>query len=361
MEDKLYWYWFCGKLCLPLKKQKQWMDLLGHPKELFHLNANIIEEKFSQKELQRFFQWRDERKLQKSYEDLEKYQIHFVTYKEASYPQRLKKIYDFPYGIFQKGCSYEEKALSIAIVGSRFPTAYGIEISRKFARELAERGVQIVSGLARGIDGAAHGEIIDIQSTAVGVLGCGIDRIYPRDNFQLFHKMYERQTVFSEYPPGTPPHPWHFPERNRIISGLSDGVLVVEAKKRSGSLITADCALEQNREVFAVPGPVSGQHHEGCHGLIKQGAKLTETIEDILSEFPEFTKKSENFNLGKRKSLANPEKKVYDILSLNPKHLDEIVHLSGCSYKEVIQSLFFLEANGYIRQIRQNLYIKKYK
>lgn len=358
MEDKLYWYWYCAKLCLPLKKQKQWMDLLGHPRELFYLNPNIIEEKFSKQECQRFFRWKNEKEIEESYENLQEKQVHFYTYKEAAYPRRLKQIYDFPYGIFHKGRPYTEKALSIAIVGSRFPTAYGREISRIFARGLAEKGVQIVSGLAKGIDGLAHREIVDIEETAVGILGCGIDQIYPKDNFSLFYKMYENQTVFSEYPPGIPPHPWNFPQRNRIISGLSDGVLVVEAKNRSGSLITADCALEQNKEVFAVPGPVIEQNHEGCHGLIKQGAKLTETIEDILSEFSKFTKKSENFNTREMKSLAYPEKKVYDILSLNPRHLDEIVHLSGCSYKEVIQSLFFLEANGYIRQIRQNLYIR---
>lgn len=358
MEDKLYWYWFCAKLCLPLKKQKRWMHLLGHPKELFHLNPSGIEEKFTKQELKRFSQWKDEDCIQKSYEDLQKQQIHFYTYKEAGYPRRLKKLYDFPFGIFQKGRPYREKALAIAIVGSRNSTVYGMEISRIFARELAKNGVQIVSGLAKGIDGSAHREIADMKESAVGVLGCGIDQIYPRDNFQLFYKMYENQTIFSEYPPGIPPYSRNFPQRNRIISGLSDGVLVVEAKKRSGSLITADCALEQNKEVFAVPGPITDQNHAGCHGLIKEGAKLTETMEDILSEFPKFRKKSENFKTGERKSLAYPEKKVYDILSLNPKHLDEILHLSGCAYKEVIQSLFFLEANGYIRQIHQNLYIK---
>lgn len=358
MEDKLYWYWFCAKLCLSPRKQRQWMELLGHPKELFSLKSDIIEEKFSKQETERFFRWRNEKDIEKSYEKLYQRQIHFYTYKEAAYPKKLRELYDFPYGIFHKGRPYEEKPLSIAVVGSRDPTAYGREISRKFSRELAKRGVMIISGLAKGIDGWAHRGIADIPGMAVGILGCGIDRIYPKDNFELFYQMYESQTVFSEYPPGTPPNSWNFPQRNRLISALSDGVLVVEAKERSGSLITADCALEQNKDVFAVPGPIGEENHKGCHELIKQGAKLTETIEDILSEFPKFTKKSENFNVGKRKSLAHPEKKVYDILSLNPKHLDEIVRLSGCSYKEVIQSLFYLESNGYIRQIHQNLYIR---
>ena len=263
------------------------------------------------------------------------------------------------YRIFQKGQPYEEKELSIAIVGSRFPTTYGFEISKKFAKELAEQGVQIISGLARGVDGAVHREIINKNGQAVGVLGCGIDLIYPKENFQLFYDMYANQTVISEYPPGSEPLKWHFPERNRIISGLSDGILVTEARERSGSLITADCGLDQNKEVFAVPGMITNKHSKGCHGLIKQGAKLVENVDDILTEFSEFTGISRKFPKLHTKSLAKAEKRVYDMLSLKPKHIDEILSASGFSYEEVIKALFQLEAKGYIKQAHQNLYIKK--
>lgn len=359
MEDKLYWYWFCGKVMLPIKKQKELLDIFIHPKELYKINPDIIKESLTELEYQRFLTSRDETVIRSGYDALRKDEIRFITSKEAAYPNRLRKIYDAPYGIFQKGQPYEEKELSIAIVGSRYPTTYGLEITKIFAKELAEAGVQIISGLARGVDGAAHRAIIEKRGQAVGVLGCGIDLIYPKQNFQLFYEMYENQTVISEYPPGSEPLKWHFPERNRIISGLSDGILVTEARARSGSLITADCGLDQNKEVFAVPGMITDKHCQGCHGLIKQGAKLVENVDDILTEFSEFTGFSRKFPKLHAKSLAMAEKRVYDMLSLKPKHIDEILSASGFSYEEVIKALFQLEAKGYIKQTHQNLYIKK--
>ena len=316
MEDKLYWYWLCGKVRLPIKKQKELMDIFIHPKELYKINPEILKEHMTQLEYDRFVHSRDETAIKKGYEALHRENIRFIIQKEAAYPNRLRKIYDAPYGIFQKGQPYEEKELSIAIVGSRYPTTYGFEISKKFAKELAQQGVQIVSGLARGVDGTVHREIIDKKGQAVGVLGCGIDLIYPKENFQLFYDMYANQTVISEYPPGSEPLKWHFPERNRIISGLSDGI-------------------------------------------IKQGAKLVENVDDILTEFSEFTGFSRKFPKHSAKSLAKAEKRVYDMLSLKPKYIDEILSTSQDSYEEVIQALFQLEAKGYIKQIHQNLYIKK--
>ena len=329
MEDKLYWYWLCGKVLLPIKKQKELMDIFIHPKELYKINPEILKEHMTQLEYDRFVHSRDETAIKKGYEALHRENIRFIIQKEA------------------------------AIVGSRYPTTYGFEISKKFAKELAQQGVQIVSGLARGVDGTVHREIIDKKGQAVGVLGCGINLIYPKENFQLFYDMYANQTVISEYPPGSEPLKWHFPERNRIISGLSDGILVTEARARSGSLITADCGLDQNKEVFAVPGMITDKHCQGCHGLIKQGAKLVENVDDILTEFSEFTGFSRKFPKHSAKSLAKAEKRVYDMLSLKPKYIDEILSTSQDSYEEVIQALFQLEAKGYIKQIHQNLYIKK--
>ena len=177
MEDKLYWYWLCGKVRLPIKKQKELMDIFIHPKELYKINPEILKEHMTQLEYDRFVHSRDETAIKKGYEALHRENIRFIIQKEAAYPNRLRKIYDAPYGIFQKGQPYEEKELSIAIVGSRYPTTYGFEISKKFAKELAQQGVQIVSGLARGVDGTVHREIIDKKGQAVGVLGCGIDLI----------------------------------------------------------------------------------------------------------------------------------------------------------------------------------------
>lgn len=358
MDDKLYWFWFSSMTGMNAKKQHQLMDIFYHPKELFHISPNIIEEKLSKKEYGKFLYGRKKDNIKRAYEKLKKQQISCLMYQEAFYPSRLKKIYDYPYVLFQKGQVYQEKFLIIAIVGSRYPTSYGLELSKKFSKELSMQGVGIISGLAKGIDGAAHWGAMARTGMTTGVLGCGIDCIYPRDNYQLFYEMYENQTVFSEYPPGVPPHPWNFPERNRIISGLSDGILVVEAEKKSGSLITADCGLEQNKEIFAVPGPVTQTKHEGCHGLIKQGAKLTETVEDILSEFPNFRKTSRNISQFDGKCLAVPEKKVYDVVDLYPKHINEIVLQAGLSFGKTVEALFHLESEGYVKQTHHNIYIK---
>ena len=358
MTDKLYWYWFCSMLGINSRRQHQLIEIFLHPRELFAASPNIIEETLSKKAYQRFMETRSPDQIRRSYEALEKAQIRFLVSGEAAYPAKLKEIYDYPYGMFQKGQAWQMKPLVIAIVGSRHPSSYGLEIARLFAKELSDLGVGIVSGLAKGIDGAAHRGAGYHRGATAGVLGCGIDQIYPWDNHQLFYEMYETQTVFSEYPPGTRPDPWRFPERNRIISGLSDGILVVEAEQKSSSLITADCGLEQNKEVFAVPGPVTSGNHAGCHGLIKQGAKLVETTEDILSEFPNFTKSSKSIRRFQKKSLAHPEKKVYDVVDLYPRHLNEIMNAAGLSLGETAAALFSLESDGYIKQIHHNIYIK---
>lgn len=359
MNDKLYWFWFSSMLGIPPKKQHRIMDIFYHPSEIFHIKEEHLKIFLSAGEYQRFTKSRDEGQIQKEFEKLQKVGADYLLHNEATYPKRLKEVYDFPYGIFRKGCIYPERKLTISIVGSRHPTVYGLNLASKFSRELSAQGITIISGLAKGIDGAAHRAALGNLGGTVGVLGCGIDWIYPRDNYQLFYQMYQEQTVFSEYGPGIPPMPYYFPARNRIISGLSDGILVIEAEKKSGSLITADCGLEQNKEIFAVPGPVTDSKYEGCHGLIKQGAKLVETIEDILIEFPKFIKDSDNISQFTGKCLADKEKKVYDVVDLHPKHINEIVVRTGISFQEAVEVLFRLEEKGCIKQLHHNIYIKK--
>ena len=234
--------------------------------------------------------------------------ISVLSFKRSCLPESIKKDLRCSVWDFSKGQPYEEKRTVNSDRWIKISDNLWIRNLKKFAKELAQQGVQIVSGLARGVDGTVHREIIDKKGQAVGVLGCGIDLIYPKENFQLFYDMYANQTVISEYPPGSEPLKWHFPERNRIISGLSDGILVTEARARSGSLITADCGLDQNKEVFAVPGMITDKHCQGCHGLIKQGAKLVENVDDILTEFSEFTGFSRKFPKHSAKSLAKAEK-----------------------------------------------------
>ena len=209
--------------------------------------------------------------------------IDFLLYSDSDYPASLKEISDPPLLLYKKGTLLENDRNAIAIVGTRHPSFYGRTQAKRFAQELAARGLTIVSGLARGIDQVAHDGALHVSyGRTIAVMGCGLDVIYPKEHENLFQRISERGAVLSEYPLGTPPLPENFPRRNRILSGLSYATLVVEAHSRSGSLITAHQAVEQGREVFALPGPVDQLTSRGTHQLIREGACLVETPEDIL-------------------------------------------------------------------------------
>jgi DNA processing protein len=212
--------------------------------------------------------------------------IHIITVFDDEYPELLKAIYDPPWVLYTLGRTDLLKAQpTLAVVGTRRPSAMAYQNMRELLSPLIQRGWVIVSGMALGIDGFAHE--LSLNGKTIAVLGSGLYHPYPASHRRLFEKLTAKQLVISEYPPHTPPHQWQFPVRNRIISGLSRGVLVVEAKEKSGSLITADQAMEQGRDIFAVPGPAFDPHYKGTHGLIQQGAKLVMSAEDILDEFGE--------------------------------------------------------------------------
>ncbi len=207
-----------------------------------------------------------------------------VTQLDEGYPARLREIHDPPLVIYRKGRWPQPDEAAVAIVGSRRASLYGQQAAERLAYELALRGVTVISGLARGIDAAAHRGALRADGRTVAVLGSGMSRLYPPEHEALAAEVAERGAVLSEYPMGMAPLPHNFPRRNRVISGLSLGVVVVEAADRSGALITADMALEQGREVFAVPGPVDSVTSQGTHGLLKQGARLVTSVEDIMDE-----------------------------------------------------------------------------
>jgi DNA processing protein len=210
-----------------------------------------------------------------------------IALRDEDYPAALRHIHDPPPLLWARGArtSFRDRAIAIAIVGARDASAWGIAFASRLAGGLAERGITVVSGLALGIDAAAHRGAIDVGGDTVAVVGCGTDVVYPRRNAQLRAELLETACVISEFSSGTAPRPGHFPRRNRIISGLSLGVVVVEASERSGSLVTARHAVEQGREVFAVPGAAGSPRARGPHLLLKRGAKLVETVDDVLEEF----------------------------------------------------------------------------
>jgi len=284
-----------------------------------------------------------------------------VTWKEPEYPQSLLQIYDPPVLLYVRGDAGILNSPSLSIVGTRRPTIYGTQITERMGRELAKRGLVIVSGLARGVDAIAHHGATEVGGRAIGVLGTGIDVCYPKENKKLFEKVLERGAILSELPTGSHPMPENFPVRNRIIAGMPLGVLIVEGKQYSGSLITARLAMEFGREVFGVPGNVTQEMSFAPNQLIKQGAKLVTNAEDVIEELPTPVRAalvqaeavdSEQRNLLAAEGLSPTEKKIYELLSAEEsRHIDDLVETSGLNSSEVLATLFDLEMKGIIRQL----------
>jgi DNA processing protein len=301
--------------------------------------------------------------------------VRIVTLQDPLYPPRLACIYDNPAYLYVKG-SLRDDDINIAFVGSRTASAHGLFTTERLCRELALRGATIVSGMARGIDSAAHRGALAGRGRTIAVLGCGLDIVYPPENARLFDEIAANGAVISEFPFGAPPNAPNFPARNRIISGLSLGVVVVEAGEKSGSLITARIALEQGREVFAVPGSIDVSGSRGTNKLIKQGAKLIENIDDILEEIlpqagsiPQAARtpaSRDNADVPPVKHETVPdrtftesEKAVWEALSQKPVHVDRIITSTGRTAAEVLGSLLSLELKGVIQQKPGKIYVRK--
>ena len=276
---------------------------------------------------------------------------HLISFDDISYPSLLKKIPDPPLILYVCGNKENLSSEQIAIVGSRRASAMGLQNAELFASHLAQAGFTITSGLALGIDGAGHRAALAVRGRTIGVAGTGLSHVYPRSHRSLVEDIIRSQgTIISEFPLDTLPEAWNFPRRNRIIGGLSVGVLIIEAALKSGSLITARLAAEQGREVFAIPGSIHNPQSKGCHYLIKQGAKLVETAEDILEELkgmrPMFSPiKSTSFGLNSECA------RVFEHIGHEITPIDVIICHSGLTASELSSILLTLELNGYIRPI----------
>lgn len=278
--------------------------------------------------------------------------IHHVGLDGPAYPPRLAAIVDPPFGLFLRGGGGEALAglserPAVAIVGSRRATSHGVAFARELARQLAARGAVVVSGLARGIDTAAHEGALDAGGTTLAVLGCGVDVVYPRGNRTLVARMLESGSlVVAEYWPQTPPAPWRFPARNRIVCGLADAVVVVEAAARSGALITADFALEVGRPVLAVPGFPGAECSAGCNALIKAGAAVCEDAEDVVAEVSSATWCGGPSSPGGRELPAGAAARVYERLAREPQRADQVAEALDMTAAEVAGALALLEVEG---------------
>jgi DNA processing protein len=285
-----------------------------------------------------------------------------LTLADEHYPLRLREIYDPPPLLYLRGELREEDNLALSIVGSRKTSPYGRWITEKMSQEIVRHGITIVSGMARGIDSVAHYGAISGGGRTLAVLGCGIDVIYPPENRTLFGQIIDHGAVLSEFPMGARPEGIHFPRRNRIISGLSIGVVVVQASAKSGSLITAEYALEQGREVFAIPGNIGADGSRGTNRLIKEGAKLVESSEDILEEILPRWKRIKESSIKVQppgEGLFEEEKIVYQLLSESPLHIDVIIRESRLDPGKVSGFLLDLELKGLITQWPGKCFTKK--
>lgn len=289
--------------------------------------------------------------------------IKLITPDESNYPHLLVELADAPPLLYYRG-HLRGDAEVLAFVGSRQATTYGKSAARVLARDAAAKGIVIASGLARGIDTAAHQGALDSRGTTWAFLGCGLDRIYPLENQRLAEDILERGALISEFTPGTPPNASHFPARNRLISGCSYGVVVVEAAERSGALITVDFALEQGREVFAVPGPIFSPVSRGPHHLIRQGAKIVERIEDICNELPIWSKDTPRISFNKEllpKEAELPDEldhmSILQQLSDVPLHIDQIAIHSTLPVSILSLALLELQLGGKVTQLPGQHYV----
>jgi DNA processing protein len=306
-----------------------------------------------------FVRHRDQVDVERELREIEARGLKVTTLADPNYPKALRAIEDPPPVLYVKGEYIEKDELAIAIVGTRRPSSYGVMTTEKLARELGRLGFTIVSGLALGIDTAAHRGALSAGARTIAVLGGGFADLYPRENRNLVGEIAKSGAVMSEFSIFTPPERWTFPRRNRIISGLARGTVVVEAPQRSGALITARYALEQGREVFAVPGPITREVSRGVHKLIQQGAKLITDIEDILEEFADLKQTlGEARPVKPRPQLSPLEERVFKVLEFEPIHFNDVVERSDLSPTEASYALLQLVMKDLVKELEGKRYAK---
>lgn len=323
----------------------------NNPEKLWNANENILRKNLDEKTAGLIIEAKKQFSPEEEIEKLQKFNIGYITMYDKQYPDLLKEAHDHPVVLYVRGNIEALKTPSLAVVGSRKFTHYGQKIAYQLSKDCSMAGLGIVSGLALGIDAVAHKAALDAGGITIGVLGCGLDRIYPASNLMLGREILEKGgAIVSEFTPGTPPLKYNFPARNRIIAGLSLGTLVIEAAKQSGALITAYQALEYNREVFAVPGNIDSETSVGTNLLIQKGAKLVSKPEDILEEFNIEAKNIEQKN---RETLPENENErtILAVLSAGDKQVDAIVEDSKLNIVSVNTALTMMEMKGLVDNI----------
>jgi len=364
LKDTSLKYWLAWNKISDIgpKRFYQLLDYFGSPDIAWQAKSGEISKilNLSSKISSRLFEEKNNILPEEELNLVSKNKIQVLTIEDLLYPENLKNIHYPPPLLYFKGNILESDKNSISIVGSRKATYYGKMVAEKLSKDLALAGLTVISGLARGIDTAAHKGAISVNGRTIAVLGCGIDHIYPPENRRLAEEIEGSGALISEFPLYTLPERKNFPRRNRVISGLSLGTVVVEAAEKSGALITADFALEQGREVFAIPGNINSPLSNGSHNLIKQGAKLVENFKDILEEIHiVLPQKTTNRKVVKENTaLTEEEKRIYQVISKEPIQIDYIIGASKLSAGKASEVLLNLELKDLIKEIEGKRFIK---
>jgi DNA processing protein len=359
------YYWIALRLAFGIGNinYKNLISHFGAPENVFKARPDELGqvEGITARAIDSIRNFKPDRAVDKELDLINKKAVAIITLNDAAYPKNLKNIYDPPPLLYVKGALSSSDDTAFAIVGSRNASEYGMSATERISRELAIHGITIVSGMARGIDSCAHDGALAARGRTIAVLGSGIDVIYPPENRRLYEAITSHGAVVTEFSMGTKPNAYNFPARNRIISGLSLGVLVVEASLHSGSLITAQLALEQGRDVFAVPGNVHSYKSKGTHKLLKDGARLVESAQDILEEIrvTDSAAASREDLPNRAVVLSGELQSVYQQLHEEPLHMDEIIAKTGFTSSRLSALLLELELSNLIQQLPGTRFIKK--
>lgn len=364
MEDRDYWLWLTGVKGFGNRRVKSILDKGLSPKDLFDMERKELDEllremRVKSETIRDLIESRVEDKLEAYVKKLRAQGISYLTPVDEDFPDRLYGLHDPVNLLFYRG-DFKQHHLNIAMVGSRQCTAYGRKVAERLAQDLAENGVNVISGMAAGIDGHSHAGALKGNGYTTAVLGSGINVCYPPSHQELMRQIVQNGCVLSEYGLNVQPSRITFPLRNRIIAALCDGIILIEAKERSGSLITIDYALDYGKDVFAVPGDVLGRTNAGSNNIIRLGGKPVFEVKDVLEEYSMFSKNGGNSKDEIEMALEEKEKMVYSGISLSPVHVDELSLTTGLAMNELQYLLTKLEIKGAVIQLPNKYYIRDY-
>lgn len=347
-RQRKYWVGFGLTPFIGPSRLQRLIDRFGDAEEAWQASEHDLHSVLDDRATESLLATRRRLSLDKEMERYEQKGIRVLTVAEDAYPRLLKQIPAPPPVIFLRGTLLPDDDLAVAIVGTRRSSSYGREVTARMATGLAEAGVTVVSGLARGIDAAAHGATLVAGGRTIAVLGSGVDIIYPSEHHQLAERIVENGALVSDYPPGRKPDAPNFPARNRIISGLSLGVVVIEAPNRSGALITVDFAADQGREVFIVPGSVLSDNSAGCHRMLRDGARLVTCADDVLDDL-RIGQRKDQAAVQQALPLTDGERRMLNHINADPQHIDEIIAAANVPVSEGLALISMLELKGIVR------------